>query len=161
MFQKKVDKCFDMIVVPAKEETFRTMALEGGYWDCIPFDADKQAWTDTMAFYRKQHAAITHVARIVSVDPMPKKPGKKNPQKWMVHITDLRAIDPITYKARPTKRIRGPRYTNAAWMHCQTCIEDVLDQHAIRAWYTQRTQRNRNASIAMRLLLFIFRYLPV
>jgi len=32
MFQKKVDAYyFDTIVVPATEETFRTMALEGGY----------------------------------------------------------------------------------------------------------------------------------
>jgi hypothetical protein len=101
---------------------------------CIPFDTAKHDWTDTIAFYRKQYAAITHIAKIVSIDPVPKKPGKKkNSQKWIVHLTDLRAIDPISYKARPTKRIRGPRYTNATWMHSQTCIEDVLDQHAIRA----------------------------
>src|SRR4051795_11243435 len=119
MFQKKSDAYYyvDTIVVPATEETFRTMAIEGGYWDCIPFDSDKHDWTDTIAFYRKQHAAITHIAKIVSIDPAPKKPGK-----WIVRFVELRAIDPIRYRARITKRIRGPRYSNAAWIHCQTCI---------------------------------------
>ena len=113
----------DTIVIPAHDEGFKNVFMAQQQWfPVLPIHADMIDRLRYIAVYRvAPKSAITHYARITSIEPLP---GGKN---LIVKFTKPRAIGPLRYhKHGEVKPIQGRRYAEVRKLRKASSLDDAF-----------------------------------
>lgn len=113
----------DTIVIPAHDEGFNDVFMEQHQWfPLLPVHANMIQRLRYVAVYRVAPiSAITHYARIISIEPLPT--GKN----LVVKFEKPRAIGPLKYhKHGGVKPIQGRKYAEMRKLKRASSLEDAF-----------------------------------